>query len=263
MPPSAYSSDTPDEKHPRGAPWEGTGSVPQTEGGWQAVAPSDLAFGDYAPPRPLSQAEVAEIPGQFAAAARRALSAGFDVIELHLAHGYLMHQFYSPLSNTRTDSYGGDFNGRTRLALEVTEAVRHEAGDGTPVFARLSASDWAKSGWTIEDSVHLAGLLADRGVDLIDTSSGGNTPDASIPVGPGYQVPFAERIRSEAMIATGAVGMITAADQAEEILASGAADVVFLARAMLRDPHWALRAANTLGEDIAWPSQYARARNWH
>ncbi|OZM73364.1 oxidoreductase [Amycolatopsis antarctica] len=242
-------------------PWEAGGTVPASEGGWRSVGPSPLAFGKYATPRELTEAEVAAVPGQFAAAARRAVGAGFDAVELHFAHGYLVHEFYSPLSNQRTDRYGGDFTGRTRLALEVAEAVRAEVGENLPVFARLSASDWTSGGWDIEDSVRLAKLLDERGIDLIDTSSGGNTANPDIPVGPGYQVPFAERIRAEAGIATGAVGMITDPEQAEGIIANGQADVVFLARAMLRDPHWALRAADVLGAEVSWVNQYARARN--
>jgi 2,4-dienoyl-CoA reductase-like NADH-dependent reductase (Old Yellow Enzyme family) len=244
-------------------PWDGTGSVPVADGGWQSVGPGTTPFGEYAAPKALTLGEIAELPARFAAGARRAIEAGFDAVELHFAHGYLVHQFYSPLSNTRDDAYGGDFDGRTRLALEITEAVRAELGDTRPLLARLSATDWTDGGWTIDDSVRLARLLADRGVDLIDTSTGGNVPNAAIPVGPGYQVPFAARIRADAGIPTGAVGMITEPEQAEKIIASGDADVVFLARALLRDPHWALRAANTLGAEGDWVDQYARARSWH
>jgi 2,4-dienoyl-CoA reductase-like NADH-dependent reductase (Old Yellow Enzyme family) len=244
-------------------PSDGSGSIPLSEGGWQSVGADAQPFGEYAPARPLTEDEVAAIPAQFAAGARRALDAGFDLVELHLAHGYLGHQFFSPLSNTRTDRYGGDFDGRVRLSLEIAEAVRAEVGESVPVFARVSASDWTDGGWTIEDSVRLAKLLRERGIDLVDTSSGGNTPHPDIPVGPGYQVPFAARIRAEAGIPTGAVGMITDPVQAEEIVASGEADGVFLARAMLRDPHWPLRAANVLGADVEWPEQYGRAKSWH
>jgi 2,4-dienoyl-CoA reductase-like NADH-dependent reductase (Old Yellow Enzyme family) len=241
-------------------PWEGNGTVSVDDGGWQAVAPSEIAFGDFATPRALTEAEVAELPGQFAAAARRAVDAGFDTVELHFAHGYLVHQFLSPLANNRTDRYGGDFTGRTRIALEIAEAVRAEVGD-LPVLARISATDWAEEGgWDADQSVQLAKLLGERGIDLIDVSSGGILARPSIPVGPGYQVPFAARVRSEAGIPTGAVGMITEPEQAEDIVADGHADVVFLARALLRDPHWALRAANALGHDIRWPDQYARAK---
>lgn len=242
-------------------PWEGPGSVPPEEGGWESVGPSATAFGRYAPPRALTTDEVAVLPQAFAEAAQRAVDAGFDVLELHFAHGYLVHQFLSPLSNTRTDRYGGDFEGRTRLALEIADAVR--ATTSVPLFARLSATDWTDGGWALDDSVRLAKLLAERGIDLIDTSTGGNTPNPEIPVGPGYQVPFAERIRAEAGLPTGAVGMITDPHQAEEILEKDQADVVFLARALLRDPHWPLRAANALGADVPWPDQYARAKSWH
>lgn len=240
-------------------PWDGTGSVAESDGGWQSVGPGASAFGGYAAPRPLSESEVAAVPGAFADAAERAVCAGFDAVELHFAHGYLVHQFYSPLSNDRTDRYGGDFAGRTRLALEIADAVRARVGERFPVFARVSASDWTEGGWGIEDTVALAKLLGERGVDLIDTSSGGNTPHPDIPLGPGYQVPFAERVRRETGLPTGAVGLITEPEQAEEIIASGAADVVLLARALLRDPHWAQRAARVLGAEARWPAQYARA----
>lgn len=242
-------------------PWDGPGSVPLREGGWESVGPSATAFGEYATPRELTTDEVSSLPEVFAEAARRAVGAGFDLLELHFAHGYLVHQFLSPLSNTRTDRYGGDFEGRTRLALEIADAVR--ATTGVPLFARLSATDWTDDGWTLDESVRLAKLLAERGIDLIDTSSGGNTPNPDIPVGPGYQVPFAERIRTETGLPTGAVGMITNPQQAEDIIADGEADAVFLARALLRDPHWPLRAANDLGADVRWPDQYARAKSWH
>ncbi|HEY0499394.1 MAG TPA: NADH:flavin oxidoreductase/NADH oxidase [Kutzneria sp.] len=241
-------------------PWEGRATVPASEGGWQSVAPSAVAFGDYATPRELTEAEIRRVVADFAAGARRALDAGVDAIEIHAAHGYLIHQFYSPLSNLRTDGYGGDFDGRVRFMLEVATAVRAEIGDEVPLFTRLSATDWADGGWTGDDTVRLARLLADHGVDLVDVSSGGITPAQRIPLGPGYQVPFAQRIRAEANVPTGAVGLITEPRQAEQIVATGAADVVFLARALLRDPHWPLTAARVLGGDIEWPIQYVRAR---
>jgi 2,4-dienoyl-CoA reductase-like NADH-dependent reductase (Old Yellow Enzyme family) len=240
-------------------PWEGRRSVPISDGGWQTVGPGERPFGQYDAPRKLTEQEVAELPARFADAAVRAVRAGFDVVELHFAHGYLVHQFLSPLSNDRTDAYGGGFEGRTRLAVEIAEAVRAALGTEVPVLARLSATDWTEGGWTIEDSISLAKRLGQAGVDLVDTSTGGNTPDADIPVGPGYQVPFAQRIREATGLPTGAVGMITEPEQAEGIIAAGAADVVFLARAMLRDPHWAQRAARVLGAEARWPDQYLRA----
>jgi 2,4-dienoyl-CoA reductase-like NADH-dependent reductase (Old Yellow Enzyme family) len=242
-------------------PWDGPGSVPPGEGGWASVGADAQPFGSYAPARPLTTDEVSALPAAFAAAARRAVDVGFDVLELHFAHGYLVHQFLSPLSNSRTDRYGGDFEGRTRPALEIADAVR--ASVRVPLFARLSATDWTEGGWTPDDSVRLAKLLGERGIDLVDTSTGGNTPHPDIPVGPGYQVPFAERIRTETGLPVGAVGMITDPRQAEDIVAGGSADAVFLARALLRDPHWPLRAANVLGADVRWPDQYARAKSWH
>ncbi|QUQ65118.1 NADH:flavin oxidoreductase/NADH oxidase [Kutzneria sp. CA-103260] len=241
-------------------PWEPHGTVTVDEGGWQSVAPSAVAFGDYAAPKALTEDEIHAVVADFAAAAKRAIAAGFDAVELHGGHGYLIHQFYSPLSNQRTDGYGGDFDGRVRFALEVATAVRAAIGDDVPLFTRLSATDWADDGWTADDTVRLARLLADVGVDLIDTSTAGNTPKPQIPIGPGYQVPFAQRVRTEAKVLTGAVGLITEPQQAEQIVATGAADVVFLARAVLRDPHWPLNAARVLGADIEWPNQYVRAR---
>jgi 2,4-dienoyl-CoA reductase-like NADH-dependent reductase (Old Yellow Enzyme family) len=239
-------------------PWDPRkGTVPPEDGGWTAVAPSPIAFGRYAVPVALDDAGIAEVVDDFGAAARRAVHAGFKVIEIHAAHGYLLHQFLSPLSNHRTDGYGGSFDRRTRLLLEVLDRVRG-AFDG-PLLTRISATDWTDGGWTLDDSVRLAPLLAGRGVDLVDTSSGGLHHTQKITVGPGYQVPFAEAVR-KAGIATGAVGLITDARQAEEILATGKADVVLLARALLRNPHWPLLAAAELGVDVPWPPQYERAR---
>ncbi len=243
-------------------PWEPSGSVPHDEGGWTSVGPGTDAFGRYAAPRALTDDEVAGLPDAFAAGARRAVAAGFDTVELHFAHGYLVHQFYSPLSNHRTGPYGGSFDGRVRLALDIAAAVRAELGEDRPLLARVSATDWVDGGWSVDDTVRLSGLLAQRGVDLVDVSSGGNDPAAKIAIGPGYQVPFAARVRAEADVPTGAVGMITEADQAERIISGGEADVVFLARALLRDPHWALRAANALGAEMEWADQYARAKMW-
>ena len=243
-------------------PFEGRGPVPPEDGGWQAVAPSDVAFPGLATPRALSAAEVDGVVADFARAAERALAAGFDVLEIHAAHGYLLHEFLSPLSNRRDDEYGGSFDNRVRLLLRVVEAVRSAVPEQTPLLVRISATDWVDGGWTPDDSVALARLLGDAGVDLVDISSGGNAV-ADIPVGPGYQVDFARRIREEAGIPTGAVGLITEPKQAEEIVADGAADAVLLARAMLRDPHWPLRAAHVLGvpvgQGVDWPKQYLRA----
>ena len=223
------------------------------EGGWQAVSSSATAFDGYPVPRELTQQEIAGLVADFAAAAQRAVAVGFDVIEIHAAHGYLLHQFYSPIMNERTDEYGGSFENRTRFLLEVTTAVRAVIGDQTPLFVRISATDWVDSGWNPIDSVELCTKLKGLGVDLIDVSSGGAVHNAKIEPKPGFQVPFATAIKTEAGIATAAVGMITEAEQAEHIVATGEADAVFLARAMLRNPRWALDAAATLGADVEWP----------
>ena len=242
-------------------PWEGERLMRPEEGGWtNVVAPSEVAFrGDYARPHALSVEGIAVVKDAFAAATRRAIEAGFDVIEIHAAHGYLLHEFLSPLSNLRTDAYGGSFENRTRLLVETVEAVRAELGEQRPLFVRISATDWVDNGWDVEQSVALARVLKEHGVDLIDTSSGGNVAGAKIPTGPGYQVPFAARIRREAGIATAAVGQITDAAQADAIVRNGEADLVLLAREMLRDPYWALHAAQTLGVNATWPPQYLRA----
>lgn len=241
-------------------PWEGTGAVPPAGGGWTPVGPGDAPFAPgYPVPQALDRAGIAAVVSAFRDAAVRARAIGVDVIEIHAAHGYLIHEFLSPLTNTRTDAYGGDFDGRVRLCLEVAEAVREVWSERLPLFVRISATDWTDGGWTIEQSIELARRLAARGVNLIDCSSGGNVARAAIPVGPGYQVPFAERIRREAGVATGAVGLITAAAQAEAIVAEGRADAVFLARALLRDPYWPLAAAQALGVATDWPPQYLRA----
>ena len=244
------------------APWVGRGPVADEDGGWEPVGPSDLAYPGLRPPRALTPAEISSVVTAFGDAADRALAAGFDVLELHAAHGYLMHEFLSPLSNQRTDEWGGSFENRARLLLDVVAEVRRRVPAGVPVLVRISATDWVEGGWTADDSVRLAGLLRDAGVDLVDVSSGGNAP-AEIPLEPGYQVPFAARIRAEAGVPTGAVGLITEPKQAEEVVAGGSADAVLLARAILRDPHWALRAAHELGvevgEGVHWPKQYLRA----
>lgn len=243
-------------------PWEGPGVVPPADGGWtNVVAPSAIPFGEsYATPRALDRDEITAVVDAFRAAARRARHAGFRVAEIHAAHGYLLHEFLSPLCNARTDDFGGSFEGRIRFVLDVVGAVRAEWPDSHPLFVRISATDWADGGWSVDDSVQLARQLRERGVDLIDCSSGGAVRTARVPVGPGYQVPFARRIRAEAGIATGAVGMITDARQADEIVTSGAADVVLLARELLRNPRWPLAAARTLGVEGPWPRQYERAR---
>ena len=240
--------------------WDEHLMASEAEGGWQAVSSSAVAFEGYPIPRELTLAEIAELVQAFADAAERAVSAGFDVIEIHAAHGYLLHQFYSPLMNHRTDEYGGTFDNRVRFLLEVVRAVRQVIGQGTPLFVRISSSDWAEGGWNLIDSVELAKLLKDLGVDLIDASSGGATHNAKIDVKPGFQVPFATAIRAETGILTSAVGLITDADQAEHILATGEADAVFVGREFLRNPRWALEAAEKLGVTIAWPSQFERAR---
>jgi 2,4-dienoyl-CoA reductase-like NADH-dependent reductase (Old Yellow Enzyme family) len=242
-------------------PWEGHGTVPESEGGWtNVVAPSALAFADHYPiPQAVSIEGIQNIVSAFATAARRACEAGFRVIEIHAAHGYLIHQFLSPLSNQRTDAYGGSFENRTRVLREILAAVRGVWPGHAPLFVRISATDWIDGGWDIEQSVELARQLKRLGADLIDCSSGGNVPRTRIPVGPGYQTPFAERIRHEANILTGTVGMITSPMQAEHVLVTGQADAVVIARELLRDPYWPLRAARELGQAVSWPVQYLRA----
>jgi 2,4-dienoyl-CoA reductase-like NADH-dependent reductase (Old Yellow Enzyme family) len=242
-------------------PWEGHDAVPESEGGWKkVVAPSALAFSDtYPMPQALTLEGIEEVVAGFAAAARRACQAGFRVLEIHAAHGYLIHEFLSPLSNKREDNYGGSFENRTRLCREVVAAVRSAWPKELPLFLRISATDWVEGGWDIDESVKLAVELKPMGIDLVDCSSGGNVPHAKIPVGPGYQTAFAERIRREAGIMTGAVGMITSPTQAEHIVRTGQADAVIMAREFLRDPYWSLRAAEELGHPIAWPVQYLRA----
>jgi 2,4-dienoyl-CoA reductase-like NADH-dependent reductase (Old Yellow Enzyme family) len=241
-------------------PWKGGEPIPAKDGGWQTVAPSPVPFRETDPvPHQLDQEEIRSIAGSFAAAARRALTAGFEVVEIHSAHGYLLHEFLSPLSNRRTDEYGGPFENRIRLLLEVADAVRSVWPERLPLFVRISATDWKEGGWTIDDSVMAAAHLRPKGVDLIDCSSGGLAVDAKIPAGPAFQVPFAERIRREAKILTGGVGFITEPRQAEEIIRSGQADLVLLAREFLRDPYWPLHAARILGVEMAPPVQYSRA----
>ncbi|HSK08025.1 MAG TPA: NADH:flavin oxidoreductase/NADH oxidase [Vicinamibacterales bacterium] len=243
------------------APFRGGLPLLPGEGGWQVHGPSDVPFGPgYQVPRALSPDEIPVIVGQFADAARRAREAGFEIVEIHAAHGYLLHQFLSPLSNRRDDEYGGSFENRARFPLAVVRAVRAAWHHGLPVFVRLSATDWVEGGWTLEDSIALARLLREEGVDLVDCSSGGLVPGAKIPTAPGYQVPFAAAIRREAAIPTAAVGLITSAEQAEQTIANGEADAVMLARELLRNPYWPLAAARRLGAAVGWPPQYERAR---
>jgi 2,4-dienoyl-CoA reductase-like NADH-dependent reductase (Old Yellow Enzyme family) len=241
-------------------PWEGGAAIPVAAGGWQTVAPSPLPFRpDDAIPAELSKDEIRAVVAAFTRAAERALQAGFQVVEIHAAHGYLIHQFLSPLSNIRTDEYGGDFDRRSRFALGVIDAVRCVWPGNLPVFLRISATDWVEGGWTVDDSVRLVIRARELGVDLVDCSSGGSSLQQKIPLEPGYQVPFAERIRREVGILTGAVGLITTPAQADEIVRSGKADLVLLAREFLRDPYFPLRAAKALGVELKPPAQYGRA----
>jgi 2,4-dienoyl-CoA reductase-like NADH-dependent reductase (Old Yellow Enzyme family) len=241
-------------------PWSGRGAAPEANGGWRPVGPSAIAFGEgYATPDELSVERIEALQRAFATAARRADAAGFRAIEIHAAHGYLAHQFLSPLSNRRTDAYGGSFDNRTRFLCECVAAARRVLPEKRPLFVRISATDWTDGGWDVDQSVELARRLKSLGVDAIDCSSGGNVEKAEVPVGPGYQVPFAQRIKREADIATAAVGMITAPAQADQIIRTGQADLVLLAREMLREPYWPLRAARELGHAVTWPAQYLRA----
>ena len=242
------------------APWLGGQKVATSDGGWEPVAPSGVAFDTtYAQPRALTVGEIDQIVEDFRTATRRALAAGFQVAEVHAAHGYLAHQFLSPFSNQRTDEYGGSLENRMRFAVRVAKAVRESWPEKWPVLVRISATDWKEGGWDLQQSIELCKRLKAVGVDLIDTSSGGTLPGVRIPLGPGYQVKFAEAIRREAGIATGAVGMITDAAQAETIVSTEQADMVFLARELLRDPYWPRRAAQKLGVKIKPPVQYERA----
>ena len=243
-------------------PWKGSRALSPSEGGWRPIhAPSAIAFREGDPlPNALDAGGISAVIDAFIAGARRALDAGFEVIELHAAHGYLIHEFLSPLSNTRTDAYGGSFENRTRLLRETVTAIRGVWPEHLPLLVRISATDWLEGGWTIEESVEVSRQLMPLGVDLIDCSSGGIAPGARIPIGPAYQTPFAERIRRETRMPTGAVGLITEARQADEIIRSGRADIVLLAREMLRDPYFPLHAAKELGAEVRWPEQYLRAR---
>lgn len=242
-------------------PWRGGRAVGEDEGGWTTVAPSGIPFDEGFPvPKEMDEGDIEKVVEDFRAAAGRSLDAGFEVVEVHMAHGYLLHQALSPLSNHREDGYGGSLENRARLPLAVARAVREEWPENLPVFVRISATDWVEGGWGLADSVWLSAQLKELGIDLVDCSSGGLVPNASITVEPGYQVPFAEEVRREAGIPTAAVGLITEPKQAEGIIANGKADAVLLARELLRDPHWPLRAAYELGAEADWPVQYERAR---
>jgi len=243
-------------------PWEGGGRIAPDDGGWDdVVAPSAIPFADnYPMPHALTREGIRRVIDAFREGARRALQAGFQVVELHAAHGYLLHEFLSPLANQRDDEYGGSFENRARLTHEVVAAVREVWPAELPLFVRLSSTDWVPNGWDADDTVQLSRELAASGVDLIDCSSGGLSAAQKIPVGPGYQVPFARRVRHEAGIATGAVGLITTPQQAQQVVESGDADLVLMARELLRHPRWPLQAAHELKQEIAWPKQYERAK---
>jgi 2,4-dienoyl-CoA reductase-like NADH-dependent reductase (Old Yellow Enzyme family) len=241
-------------------PWSDHRMATTKEGGWQAVAPSAIAFEGYPEPRALSVHEIHELVKAWGVAAQNAVAAGFDAVEIHAAHGYLLHEFYSPISNSRSDEYGGSYENRTRFLKEVVAEVRRAIPESMPLMVRISASDWVDGGWTIEESIALANELQTLGVDLLDVSSGGNVAGAPIVVGPGYQVQFAQAVKSGSTIVTSAVGMITDAHQANEIIESGKADIVMMAREFLRDPRWPLHAARELGVDISWPLQLERGK---
>lgn len=242
-------------------PWAPVqGTVPPDQGGWQVVGPSAVAFADnYPMPTALDEAGIGAVVEAFGVAAARAVGAGFQLIEIHAAHGYLLHEFLSPHSNKRTDRYGGSFENRIRILLEVVDRIRGVIPDRLPLLVRISATDWTDGAWTVEESVALVRILGGRGVDLVDCSTGGNVSGVRIELKPGYQVPFAERIRRETGVPTGAVGLITEALQADQIVRSGQADLVLLARELLRDPYWPLHAAKALGAVVSWPAQYLRA----
>jgi len=236
------------------------GTVSAENGGWPSVAPSPVAFTGYDAPRELSVDEIADVVAEFVAGARRAIDAGFDLVEVHAAHGYLLHQFLSPLSNLRTDEYGGSLENRARLVLDVVRGIRAELGDEIPVFVRFSATDYAEGGWDKEQTATVSKWAQDAGADFFDISTGGNISGVTMPLSPGYQVPFADFVGSTADVPVNAVGLITEAKQAEDIVSSGKADAVMLGREMMRDPHFALRAAHELGAEIEWQPAYTRAR---
>jgi 2,4-dienoyl-CoA reductase-like NADH-dependent reductase (Old Yellow Enzyme family) len=241
-------------------PWVGDGYVDLDQGGWETVGPSPIPFGDWPAPKELTVEEILAVVRAFRDAAERALDAKYVVAEVHGAHGYLLHQFLSPLSNHRTDDYGGDLEGRSRLLVQVVDAVREVWPDERPLFVRLSATDWAPGGWDVEETVELSRRLVAHGVDLIDVTSGGLVPGARIEVEPGYQVPFARAVREGSGLPVSAVGLIVAPEQADQILVNEAADAVMLARQLLRNPHWPWTAARALGDDVPWPPQYVGAR---
>jgi 2,4-dienoyl-CoA reductase-like NADH-dependent reductase (Old Yellow Enzyme family) len=242
------------------APWKGEGMVKVEEEGWDCYAPSPIAFSDNYPlPKEMSLVDIQKAIINFKDAAKRSVDAGYGVIELHFAHGYLVHQFLSPISNKRTDEYGGSFENRSRLAMEIVREVRNVLPDDFPLFVRISCTDWVEGGWGIDDSVKLAKMFKDEGVDLIDCSSGGNIAKAKIPIAPGYQIPFSEKIKKETGILTGGVGLITEPKQADEIIRTGEADLVLLAREILRNPYWPINAARELGVKIEIPNQHKRA----
>lgn len=243
------------------APWRGGKALSQSERGWQPCAPSSIPFADNHPtPHELTASDLEQITEDFCLAAERALKAGFQIVEVHAAHGYLLHQFLSPLSNRRTDEFGGSLENRMKFPLRIAQSVRSIWPDTLPVFVRISATDWVEGGWDLEQSTAFSQQLQKQGIDLIDCSSGGLVPDAVIPAAPGFQVPFAEQIKHETGMATGAVGLITEADQAERIIASEQADAVLLGRELLRNPYWPLQAARELNANINWPPQYERAK---
>lgn len=242
-------------------PWNGGHQMKKGEGGWETVAPTSVAFNiEDDVPKALDSNEILKVIDDFKAAAQRSLSAGYKIVEIHAAHGYLIHQFLSPLSNHRIDNYGGSFENRIRLLLEIVKAIQTVWPQKLPLFVRISATDWAEGGWNIDEAVKLSAILKNAGVDLIDCSSGGLVPYAKIPWRPGYQVAFAERIKKEAGILTSAVGLITEVQQAEHILKKGEADLILLGRESLREPYFALKAAADLGDDVTWPLQYQRAK---
>ncbi|MGH2646800.1 MAG: NADPH dehydrogenase NamA [Ginsengibacter sp.] len=243
------------------SPWKGGKALQKNEGAWETFAPSTIAYKEGEPlPNAMSKGDIHKVISDFSAAAKRGLRAGFTVFEIHAAHGYLINEFLSPLTNKRNDEYGGPFENRIKILIEIVEAVRKIITEELPLFVRISASEWTEGGWTIHDSVSLSKILKIKGVDLVDCSSGGNSHHQKIPVAPLYQVPFAERIKKECGILTGAVGLITKAEEAEKILNSNQADLIIMARQLLREPYFPLHAAKQLNTDVSWPLQYERAK---